>query len=96
MIAQTQATPERDGTMFAAIRINEIKARPVWDLADVATVFNIAPSTLEVMIREIPMQGLFTIGRRRHVMQDAAHECLEEVARQRSQIKPKMYNRRGQ
>lgn len=97
MNAQIQAAPTtRDDALFAAARINEIKARPVWDFADICTVFNIAPSTLEVMIREIPMAGLFTIGRRRHITQQAAHEWLEEVASQRSQIKPKTYNRRGQ
>ena len=67
------ATPSPD------IRIREILARPVWQVEDMSIVFGIAPSTLEKTMREHPVNGMFTIGRRRHVMQDAAMAWIDNM-----------------
>lgn len=67
---------QQQQSFAAEIKIREIMARPVWNWDEMCLVFGMASSTMEVVHKEKPLP-LFTVGRRRHIMRDAALGWLE-------------------
>ena len=60
-------------------RVREIAARPVWTIDDLILMTGIPRSTLELVMTKNPIPGMFTIGRRRHVMADNAMAWLKDM-----------------
>jgi len=61
------------------VRVRAIMGRPVWTFEEMGFIFGIAPQTLEKAIREYPVDGMFTVGRKRHVMQEAAMAWIQTM-----------------
>jgi len=68
------------------IKIQEIKARPVWSLEDLSVITGMPPSSIRVQMARVPLVGAFTIGRRINFMQEAALDWLETLQRESAYV----------
>jgi hypothetical protein len=67
---------------FLMVKIQEIKARPIWSMADLAIITGMPPSSIRVQMERTPLDGAFTIGRRISFTQDAALSWFEKLQRE--------------
>lgn len=88
---QNQADPSFYDNM-RLLKINETKARPIWNVEDICLMFGLSKSTFEITIRRTPLKGLFTIGRVRYCQQDAAYEWIRELEKVNAYEGQKRYN----
>lgn len=83
-----------DLTRSPDFRVREVLARPVWSFDDLCLVSGIARSTLEMAIQEHPVPGMFTIGRKRHVLADNAMAWLKSLEKAAAYV-PRRNNQRA-
>ncbi len=74
------------------VRIQEIKARPIWQLADLAIITGMPATSIRVQMERTPLDGAFTIGRRIAFTQDAAMAWFEKLQRQAAYTHPRENN----
>ena len=67
---------------FKLAKIEEIKARIVWSMNDLALITGMPPSSIRVQMERTPLDGAFTIGRRISFTQDAALDWIAKLQRE--------------
>lgn len=95
MQTQTPETHEPSFDVMKLHRINECKAKPIWNVPDVCLMFGISQSTFEITIRKTPLRGMFTIGRIRCCQQEAAYQWLEDLKEANAYESQRQYNKRA-
>ena len=78
---------------FLLVKIQEIKARPVWSMEDLAIVTGMPQTSLRLQMERVPLKGAFTIGRRISFLQDAAMDWFESLQHEAAYV-PRKNNRR--
>lgn len=71
----------------------QLMAKPVWSFGDLCAVAGVPQSTLDLLLEESPMDGVFLLGRRRRVFREDAVAWLEAM-RDRHRWTPRRNNRK--
>lgn len=72
----------------------ELQAKPAWDLGEFSYMMGLPMSTL-LMLLDNTAAPLFTLGRRKFILREDAHDWLSRMARENPHCKRTNQRRKG-